>query len=440
MNLLSTYFKRFCAVTVMFVVLAAASHAEEGQGLSDAASDPRNQEWLDRGLPWWQWSRLTGNWNDWRTRFEEHGLVIEGSWLNDTSKVESGGVRRRTTSRSIFTIDVSLDLEPLLAIPNATIGAQFYSRVGRDGSLDSGDLQVYSNFDADRLEQLAELWYEQRWFHDRLRVKLGKMDANGEFAFVESAGEFIHSSMGFSPTILSFPTYPEPAVGAVAFAQATDWFETGVGLFDGALQEGERTGRKGAGTVFGDPSDLILLGEARVTWELPFRSLAGRFVIGGWHHTGRFARFTGGPDSGAEGYYLIAEQALWTPAADSSSDTGADFESDSERGLTAFFQYAVADEAISELTRHIGLGISWRGPLAARPDDVFGVGASYVELSDRPGSGLTEGSEVAHEIFYLAQLTPWLFVQPDVQYITDPGGDATLGDAVVITVRVGLLF
>ncbi len=34
-----------------------------------------------------------------------------------------------------------------------------------------------------------------------------------------------------------------------------------------------------------------------------------------------------------------------------------------------------------------------------------------------------EHSETAVEFFYKAQLTGWLAVQPDLQYITNPGGD-----------------
>lgn len=397
--------------------------------------EPGDAEWIGRGLPWWQWSHLTGNWNDWRTQFRNHGLVVEGSWLVDISKVESGGVRRQTTTRSLLHVDATLDLEPILAIPNATLGIQFYSQVGPDGSAVAGDIQAYDNIDTKNTQQLAEFWYEQLLFDEKLRLRLGKFDANSEFAFVESGGEFLNSSMGFGPSIVGFPSYPDPATGAVLFAKGCDCAEIGIGVFDGAAQEGERLGRKGVGTFFGDPSDLFLISEGRLSWELPFQSLGGRLALGVWHHTGTFARFNGGPDSGTEGYYLILEQNLWKPGGSTASDEGED-----PRGIAAFLQFGVADEAVSEIKRHMGGGVRWRGPIASRPYDVVGLGVSHVELSDRPGSGFTESSEVAHEIFYLAQITPWLFVQPDVQYITDPGGNANVDDVVVVTVRVGLLF
>lgn len=405
---------------------------------------PLEFEWVGRGLPWWQWSHATGNWNDWRTRAQDHGLTIEGGWLFDASKVESGGTRRRTTGRSLLYVDALLDLEPLLGLPHAEVGLQFYSHSGRDGSAELGVVQAYSNIDARNTQQLAQFWFEQRWIEDRIRLRVGKMDANGEFAWVDAASRFLHSSMGFSPTILSLPTYPNPSTGGILFGQVCDGFELGVGVFDGAGQEGERTGRKGIGTLFGDPSDLFLIGEGRLTWELPFASsLSGRFAVGGWHHTGTFARFSGGPDKGTEGLYLVAEQRLWRPAAQPATDDGeaaAEGTVDDDRGISAFAQFGTADEAVSSVEIHIGGGIRWRGLFAARPGDVIGCGFSRAELTDRMGSGFSENSEVAYEFFYSARITPWMFVQPDVQFIKDPGGDASVNDATIISVRVRLLF
>jgi porin len=54
-------------------------------------------------------------------------------------------------------------------------------------------------------------------------------------------------------------------------------------------------------------------------------------------------------------------------------------------------------------------------------------------FSKRSG-GLSEGNETAFEIFYKVQVLPWLSVQPDVQYIVNPGGDGE--DAVAIGLRL----
>ena len=52
------------------------------------------------------------------------------------------------------------------------------------------------------------MWLERRLLRDRLRLKVGKADANADFAGVFAGGEFLHSSAGYSPTIQGFPSYP----------------------------------------------------------------------------------------------------------------------------------------------------------------------------------------------------------------------------------------
>ena len=46
--------------------------------------------------------------------------------------------------------------------------------------------------------------------------------------------------------------------------------------------------------------------------------------------------------------------------------------------------------------------------------------------------------ETAIELFYKAQLSPWMMLQPDLQFIANPGGDGR--DAFVFGLRMELLF
>ena len=86
------------------------------------------------------------------------------------------------------------------------------------GEDEAGPAQGFSNIDAPSRTTLYEAWMEQRLFSDRLRVKAGKIDANSEFAAVPTAGDFLNSSMGFSPTIVGFPSYPLPKAGYQCFS------------------------------------------------------------------------------------------------------------------------------------------------------------------------------------------------------------------------------
>lgn len=94
---------------------------------------------------------------------------------------------------------------------------------------------------------------------------------------------------------------------------------------------------------------------------------------------------------------------------------------------------------MSEVEHHVGLGAQWTGALPGRDDDVAGLMASYVHFSDEPGAGFIDDGELAVELFYKAQVTPWFSLKPDLQYIANPGGIG-LDDAWVGTLRAELAF
>jgi porin len=47
-------------------------------------------------------------------------------------------------------------------------------------------------------------------------------------------------------------------------------------------------------------------------------------------------------------------------------------------------------------------------------------------------------NETALELTYLAQLASWIAVQPDLQYILNPGGAGTARHAFVLTMQVAV--
>jgi porin len=146
-----------------------------------------------------------------------------------------------------------------------------------------------------------------------------------------------------------------------------------------------------------------------------------------WHHTGGFATFAGGAEDGTTGFYIVLDQQLHA------EDAGGD------QGLFFFAQYGYADAEVSAVEHHLGAGVQWVGLIPGRDTDVAGLMASYAALSDEAGAGFTDDAETAVELFYKAQITPWLSLKPDIQYISNPGG-AGLDDAWVATLRLELVF
>jgi len=88
-----------------------------------------------------------------------------------------------------------------------------------------------------------------------------------------------------------------------------------------------------------------------------------------------------------------------------------------------FFRFGVSDGKANPIKYHYNLGIGGKGMIPGRPHDTFGLGWSYVELSDKLIPNLRAfldlGLEREHavELYYSVAVTPWLCVTPDLQIV-----------------------
>lgn len=398
---------------------------------TDAATAPEERSWFG-GKPYWQWDRATGDWAGGRAWLVDHGFTFEASYVTHWSSVWDGGARNVASTRHVFDVNATADLDTMLGLPGATLYADAYFASNRGGSRDVGDLQGVSNIDTgSNVNQLAELWYQQKLFDEVLRLKAGKIDANGEFDFVNAAGDFLTSSPGFSPTLNGFPTYPAPATGVVAFVYPVKNAYIGGGVFDGATRDGTFTGNRGPDQFFGDDKSdsWFFIGEAGCSWDDLFGLGAGRAAVGGHYHTGRADTFNGDSKAGASGVYALAEQQLLARG---------DSDEDKERGLFTFAQFGWTEDTVAPFKFHVAGGFTLKGPFPSREDDSTGVYVSWTDLSDAAGSPFTD-DETSIEVYYKIHVTPFINVTPDFVYIINPGGQG-LDDAAVGQLRVEVLF
>jgi porin len=326
--------------------------------------------------------------------------------------------------------------------------ARFQNIHGRDITLEHvGDLQVLNNVDAPGRSQVAEYIFEQHFWDRRLHLKLGKMDANADFAWVQYGLEFVHSSPGFPP-VIPLPSYPDPALGTVLRVEATDWLHLAGGVYD-ADGSGDRWGFDSA--LHGPDNSITLFELAvRPVFRLADRELPGIYKVGGWYHSGEWLVLPTRPVSedderperlqyrrGNSGVYFLADQLLYREALPE-GETGEPDPEAPVQGLGAFFQFAWAPSAYNELTQYYGGGLEYRGLISGRDDDVTGLGVFHVSLSGRIQSVEERYSETAIELFHLIQLTDSLSLKPDLQYIANPGGDGR--DAIVVGLRMAIAF
>jgi carbohydrate-selective porin OprB len=352
-------------------------------------------------------NQATGDWGDVRPALESHGVRVEGVHTSDWT---TGWGRPADSS---FAGRGLLDLRTTVTRGSTTASAQLLSKNGGDGTLVGRDLQGYSNIDAESFTRLGELWLEQSLPGGAIRVKTGRVDANSEFARNEHSGDFLNSSMGYSPTIL-LPTYPRPAPSVNVFVQPFAGLDVGVGVYHRAQGEGAPENLLGSG--------LFTITEAGWRWG---GDGANRVAVGYWRHTGDFHGHDEAIVHGTAGFHIVVDQWIRRTT------------SDGPGSVSAFVKMGFADADVTPFDRHIGGGASWLGPLRSRANDALGMGATWVRGRGDDGTMLRE---LALGPFYRVQVTSWAALTPDVQIIRTIDAPDARGVRVAITCRVVVSF
>jgi carbohydrate-selective porin OprB len=241
----------------------------------------------------------------------------------------------------------------------------------------------------------AELWVEER-LTGSTRMRVGKIDANPDFGLVEIASGFMNAAAGYDPTFFVIPNYTDTRWGSELL------------LRKGHLRINLAVFIPNEGT------GPLLMQEVGLDWQ-PTK-WTGRVSVGFWQRTGRMASFAGVNESGANGTYAMGEQKFWRRERHNGKN---------EQSLSGFVQLGSAPSSFSAFTRHLGTGLVWNAPVAARDRDALGFEVQRGRLSDDPAAGFDQPYETVYEAYYRVQISKQLSVSPDFQYFIHPGGVST---------------
>ncbi|MEP7087750.1 MAG: carbohydrate porin [Gemmatimonadota bacterium] len=127
----------------------------------------------------------------------------------------------------------------------------------------------------------------------------------------------------------------------------------------------------------------------------------------------------------------IGDRTIWSGAGNS------------PRSLNAFVPLGLGDSRANQIGGYIGAGLAFTAPIARRSQDQIGLAVaaarngSHFERAEL-ALGALAPSESTIELTYLAQLTGWLALQPDVQYVINPGGKSPARNALALGFRIAL--
>lgn len=424
----------------------------------------------------WHRDTLTGDWGGLRTDLANRGISVSGSYTAELWSNALGGLKQGAAYDGLFVSQIDVDLDKLLGWRGASFRISMLQ--GHGPALSSGWvgnlLSISSTVTAPPSTRLDNLWLEQNLFDDVLSIRLGLEDVDEEFITSTTASLFLNSTFGWPGlTALDLPgggpAFPlsSPFV-RVRLNPAPDGFYAQAAVFSG-----DPTGHDGSnslateipsGTVVSFTGGAFVIAETGYTMnqEKDAKGPPASFKFGGWYHTSQHfqdQRFdtmglslanpasNGMPlnHSGDWGLYGIADATLYQ-----AGNGGA---------LSAFVRLGGSPGDRNLISFYADTGLTYKGLIPSRGNDTVGIGFGIAHVGHN-AVGLDQDTrfftanpyfplrnyEAVLEATYLAQVTPWLTVQPDLQGILHPGGrvlnpDGSIRhDALVLGLRSVLTF
>ena len=362
------------------------------------------------------------------------GVSLDAIYTGEIWQNTSGGLRR--DSRYIDNLDLQLtvDTEEAFGLTGGTFFAYGLLNNGQGFSEDVvGDAQVVSNIDAPYAIRLYELWYEQKLFDDNLSLLLGLYDLNSEFDANDTGALFINSSHGIGAEIAQTgengpSIFPITSLAFRAAWKASEKITLKAAVLDAVPGDPDRPSR----TTIDLSEDEGVLAVFEASYEQDGTKLVGGY----WFYSDKFDHLTRTDGQGMalrkdgnDGFYFLAEQKIFSEALDP------------EQGLSVFARYGTAEDDFNQFKSYLGLGGVYTGLIPGRDEDQVGFaiasaenGSPYKQALAADGS-FAESRETSLELTYRAQVTPWLALQPNIQYVINPGTDPALEDALVVGLR-----
>jgi len=328
-----------------------------------------------------------------------------------------GGLETDDGSSGFYYFSNHFDLEKMFGLKGASLFARVDSSWDDSineavGALMSVNTLTYGDEDIG----LTQLWFEQTFLQNRIRLRLGKenisengFDFHGQNASFDAmpyanfeGTQFLDSGLVNNASI----PFPESGPGAVLLVEPIDRIYVAAAGISTAAD---------AFTFIGSDDFHEWMFPVEIGFVAQLGGLPGLYYAGYW-----YSQFEDDPS--ADGIYLGMAQLLYREPGTK------------EQGLGVFARYGYASDL--EIKQFWSLGAQYEGLFPGRNRDILALGWAQ---SFTRGGEFDEPYEGALESYYRARVTPWLHLSAHVQYIVNPGSD-DVDDAVTLGLRSQITF
>lgn len=418
---------------------------------------------------WWNDDYALGRWWGARTALYDSGIDFSLTYTNNLAGNPVGGMAQGFTYTDNIYVGSEVDFDKLLGWQG---GSFIFSVLNRNGTNLSAKYignqftvqQIYGN--------QTVVWYalllKQTFWDERLLFKLGRFGTGDDFASSPLYWLYMNNGIDGNPQALpvntGFSSYPNAVWGGMTQIKPTEEITAKFGIYQVSPRLGKMA-YNGLDFSIRDGDGVLLItqwgwspeffkkpvptgeevnktgdGKAVVgkslTDPVELKGLPGNYWFGAYYSAYNYSQFTSTqPLSNSYGFYWHADQMVFQESPGS------------DQGLTLWSAFVLSpQEEISKLPFQVNGGAVYKGLVPTRDEDwtIFGViygnfSGDYASSVTLPGQSSPD-YELVFEWGYRIQMTNFAYVQPNLQYVIQPGGRSDIPNALVLGAQIGVTF
>jgi len=402
---------------------------------------------------------LTGDWGGLRTKLSETGIIPTMTYVVDIQGNPVGGDKKGFRYFHNIGLDIVFDVGKLAGWKGARFHISASQRSGSSLSIrDIKNIFNVAQVCCGATFKLVNFSFQQSLLEDKLNILLRRISGGDEFLSSPLCWLFVQNGIDGNPVGIflnvGFSAYPNATWGVRVKAKPTKNYYIKSGLYN-ANPNRTKNSKHGADLSFDGPYLIIAETGYHLNELLNSTGLPGNYKLGAYYQTGDFDNFSD-PDStknGNFGFYILLDQMIYREKV----GTGVN----ANQGLHPFVSLLFApDNEINTMPFFLNGGLVYKGLIPCRDNDHAGFAVVYgkfsnklatsdsatlttldsttLELNVSADNSKRQSSETVLEWMYKIQLTKWLNIQPDIQYIIKPGGTGEIPNALVLGFQLGV--